>query len=70
VEINRIFYNFLKVLKRLVLVSEFAFDGTIVPVATIIFGYVCVAIIWYALIQKNENMGPNLDTDKLSPSVS
>lgn len=38
----------------LVLVSEFAFNGTIVPVATIIFGYVCVALIWYALIQRNE----------------
>jgi DHA1 family bicyclomycin/chloramphenicol resistance-like MFS transporter len=38
----------------LVLVSEVAFNGTIVPVATIIFGYVCVAIIWYALIQRND----------------
>jgi DHA1 family bicyclomycin/chloramphenicol resistance-like MFS transporter len=54
----------------LVMVSEFAFDGTIVPVATIVFGYVCVAIIWYALIQKNENIGSNLKTGKLSPSVS
>lgn len=40
----------------LVLVSEFAFDGTIVPVAVIIFAYVCVSLIWYAIIQRNESL--------------
>lgn len=53
----------------LVLVSELAFNGTIVPVATIVFGYVCAAIIWYALIQKDEKIGRNLTTETLSPSV-
>lgn len=40
----------------LVLVSEFAFDGTIVPVALIIFSYVCISLIWYAVIQRNDTL--------------
>ncbi len=40
----------------LVLISEIAFDGTIVPVAVIIFSYVCISLIWYALIQRNDTL--------------
>ncbi len=35
----------------LVLVSELTFDGSIVPLATIMFVYLCVAMLWYLLLQ-------------------
>ncbi len=34
-----------------VLISEITFDGTIVPVAVILFSYVCIALVWYLLLQ-------------------
>lgn len=38
----------------LVMVSEFTFNGSIVPVAIIIVSYVLIATIWYAVIKINE----------------
>lgn len=34
----------------LVFISELTFDGTIKPVATLLFIYICVALIWYVAI--------------------
>lgn len=35
-----------------VFISEFTFNGSILPVAIIIFTYLCIIIVWYAWMQK------------------
>lgn len=44
-----------------VLISEVTFDGTIVPVAVILFSFVCVAVIWYLLIIRSRSHRPISD---------
>lgn len=40
----------------LVFISEITFDGTIVPIAIILFSYIAVAALWYGLIQYRDKM--------------
>ena len=35
----------------LVILSEVMFDGTIKPVAIILFAYICIALLWYTVIE-------------------
>ena len=49
----------------LVFISEMTFDGTIVPVAIILFAYISVAAIWYGIIQYNER---SISTKAASPT--
>ncbi len=45
----------------LVIISELTFDGTIVPVAILIFIYMCVAFLWYFAIIGTKKAVINLD---------
>lgn len=40
----------------LVLVSEILFNGTIVPIAMILFSYICIATLWYVLMQDTKSL--------------
>jgi DHA1 family bicyclomycin/chloramphenicol resistance-like MFS transporter len=43
-----------------VFISELTFDGTILPVATLLFIYMCIALIWYIAIEGTRRVAANI----------